>query len=49
MSASARNYVYQVKIEKGKEKPVPTVSIGMLRQYQADIGKYLKQESKEPK
>ncbi len=45
MSASARNYAYLVEIEKGREKPVPTISIETLQQYQADIAKYLKREN----
>ncbi len=47
MSASARNCVYWVEIEKSKEKPIPTISIETLQQYQADIEKYLKQENGE--
>lgn len=45
MSAVARDYAYQVKIENGKEKPEPTISLEVLKQYQADVAKYLKREN----
>lgn len=45
MSAVARDYAYQVKIEKGSEKPAPTISLEVLKKYQADVAKYLKREN----
>jgi len=45
MSAVARDYAYQVKIEKGKEKPKPTISLEVLEKYQADVAKYLQKEN----
>lgn len=45
MSAVARDYAYQVKIEKGKEKPEPTISPEVLKQYQADVAKYLREKN----
>lgn len=41
MSAVARDYVYQVKIEKGSVKPEPTISLDTLKKYQEDVAKYL--------
>lgn len=43
MSAVAKDYAYQVKIEKGEKKPEPTISLEVLKQYQADVAKYLKE------
>lgn len=40
MSAVARNYVYEVKITE--RKPEPTISLETLKQYQADVAKYLR-------
>lgn len=48
MSATTRNYAYIVEIEPGKEKPVPTLSLETLRQYQADIQKYISKEPENP-
>lgn len=45
MSAVSRDYTYQVKIEKGKDKPKPTISLETLEKYRADVAKYLKQEN----
>lgn len=45
MSAVARDYAYQVKIEKSEQKPEPTISREVLKQYQADVAKYLKREN----
>lgn len=45
MSAVARDYAYQVKIEKGKEKPEPTISLDELKKYQADVEKYLQKDN----
>lgn len=42
MSAVARDYAYQVKIEKNKKKPEPTISLEVLKGYQDDVAKYLK-------
>lgn len=41
MSAVASDYVYLVKIKKGAEKPEPTISAETLKQYKADVAKYL--------
>lgn len=40
MSAVAKNYVYQVKIDKDNRKPEPTISLQTLKQYQRDVAKY---------
>ena len=45
MSAVARDYAYQVKIEKGKDKPKPTISLETLEKYRADVAKYLTQKN----
>lgn len=45
MSAVARDYAYQVKIADGKEKPEPTISLEVLKKYQADVAKYLQKEN----
>lgn len=42
MSAVARDYVYQVKVIDGNQKPEPTISLETLKRYQADVAKYLK-------
>lgn len=41
MSAVARDYVYQVKIEKDEKRPEPTISLETLKKYQEDVAKYL--------
>ena len=41
MSAVASNFVYQVKIKQGSEKKEPTISAETLKQYKADVAKYL--------
>lgn len=41
MSAVAKAYSYQVKIDKNKKKPEPTISTETLKAYKADIAKYL--------
>lgn len=45
MSAVARDYAYQVKIKKDNEKPEPTVSLEVLKKYQADVAKYLREKN----
>ena len=42
MLSSARNYVYQVVIDKKKDKPEPTVSRETLEQYKKDIENLVK-------
>lgn len=44
MSAVARDYSYQVKINKNKKKPEPTISKETLERYAADVAKYLTKE-----
>ena len=44
MSAVARDYAYQVKIENGN-KHEPTVSLDTLKQFQADVEKYIRKEN----
>lgn len=44
MSASARNYVYQVVLDKKKDKPEPTVSRETLEQYKKDIENLVKKK-----
>lgn len=41
MSAVASNFVYLVKVQKGAEKKEPTISAETLKQYRADVAKYL--------
>ena len=48
MSAVARDYAYQVKIKKDNEKPEPTVSLEVLKKYQADVAKYLREKNDQP-
>ncbi len=43
MSAVARNYAYRVKVDPKKPKEEPTISLETLKQYQADIAKYVKE------
>ncbi len=45
MPAVARDYAYRVKIDKGNEKPKPTISLEVLKKYQADVAKYLQKEN----
>ncbi len=48
MSAVARNYAYQVKIGKDNKKPEPTISLDVLKKYQADVAKYLREKNDKP-
>lgn len=45
MSAVARDYAYQVKIDNSDDKPEPTISHNVLEGYQADVNKYLRKEN----
>ena len=41
MSASAQNCVYEIRVTKGKEKPIPTVSKEKMEEYRKNVEKYL--------
>jgi len=44
MSASAQNYVYEMRVTKGQEKPEPTISKEKLDEYRKNVEKYLSKE-----
>lgn len=45
MSEVARDYAYLVKINKDNKKPDPTISLDMLKKYQADVEKYFREKN----
>ena len=41
MSASAQNFVYEIRVPKGKEPQIPTISKEKMEEYRKSVEQYL--------